>query len=288
MALNKKNKYRGDIILRNEFLQGVFDRASSSYANVGPDYFNYFGERLIDLSRVKKDDIVLDIAFGRGASLFPASKAVGDFGKIIGIDFSEGMVLETRNVIVELGIKNIEVSKMDAENIELPESTFDKVLCGLSIQFFSDFKRSLEEMFRVLKPNGILGISTWKKKVSKPGIISRVAPKYLPAANQGNSDMKAARPDFGDEEFLKNTLEGIGFKNVNIINEKRMFYYKDCSEWWNEQWSHAGRATFEMIEKQGSEMLIKFKNEMFAELEKEYGNDRIPYDADVLVTRATK
>jgi ubiquinone/menaquinone biosynthesis C-methylase UbiE len=201
-------------LVRNVFLKGVFDRASYTYTSVGPKYFNYFGERLVELSKIRKDDIVLDVAIGRGASLFPASDTVGVLGKVIGIDFSEGMVLETKKILENLGKVDIEVFQMDAENLNFAESTFDNVICGLSIQFFSDYKKSLVEMYRVLKPGGRASISTWKKKDGKQGVIGRVAPKYLPEKiqTQNSSDTQTSRPDFGDEIFLKDILTEVGLK----------------------------------------------------------------------------
>lgn len=160
----------------------------------------------------------------------------------------------------------------------------------VAYQFFSDYKKSLEEMFRVLKPGGKVGISTWKKKEGKPGVIGRVAPKYLTNNTQiqNRAPSQVIRPDFGDEQFLQAILNDAGFNNINVINERRMFYYQDCEEWWNEQWSHAGRATFEMIDSQGNGQLERFRKEVFEELEKEYGTEGIPYDANVLVAIAKK
>lgn len=122
-------------VVRNNSLQGIFDRASCTYTCVGPYYFNYFGERLVELSKIKQGNIVLDVAFGRGASLFPASDAVGTFGKVIGIDFSEGMVIETKNVLKNKENANIEILQMDAESLSFKQDTFDNAICGLSILF---------------------------------------------------------------------------------------------------------------------------------------------------------
>lgn len=277
-------------LMRNDFFEGIFDRASYTYSSIGPNYFNYFGKRLVELSKTKKGDIVLDVAMGRGASLFPACETVGVVGKVIGVDFSEGMVIETKKVLGNKEMNNTEVFQMDAENLNFDEATFDNVICGLSIQFFSDYKKSINEMFRVLKLGGKVGISTWKKKEGKPGIIGEIASKYLPTTIQvrDKPNNQAYKPDFGDEQFLQSILSEVGFKNINIINERRMFYYHDCEEWWNEQWSHAGRVTFEMIDSQGNGQLERFKKEIFEKLEKEYGTEGIPLDANVLIAIAKK
>lgn len=73
-----------------------------------------------------------------------------------------------------------------------------------------------------------------------------------------------------------------------LWKEGETFYYKDCNEWWYEQWSHAGRYTFELIEKNGQDKLQEFKQEIFKEFEKEHGSGGIPFQGDVLIAIGQK
>ncbi|PWT74857.1 MAG: hypothetical protein C5B60_06190 [Chloroflexi bacterium] len=59
-------------------LSGIFDRASATYGQVGPGYFAYFGERLVEHAGLAPGMHVLDVACGRGAVLFPAAQRVGE------------------------------------------------------------------------------------------------------------------------------------------------------------------------------------------------------------------
>ncbi|HKZ54384.1 MAG TPA: class I SAM-dependent methyltransferase, partial [Anaerolineales bacterium] len=106
---------------------------------------------------------VLDIASGRGASLFPAAERVGPTGRAIGIDLAESMVEEAIREICSRGLGNLEARVMDAENLLFPNATFDYVLCGFCLFFFPQLERALSEMRRVLKPNGRIATSTWGK-----------------------------------------------------------------------------------------------------------------------------
>ena len=49
--------------------------------------------------------------------------------------------------------------KFDGENIELPDSTIDRVVCLDAFHHAHNPERVLEEMSRVLTPNGIAGFS---------------------------------------------------------------------------------------------------------------------------------
>ena len=52
----------------------------------GPDYWEYFGLRLVDLACIQVGAQVLDVGCGGGSSLFPSAKIIGKAGCVTGID----------------------------------------------------------------------------------------------------------------------------------------------------------------------------------------------------------
>jgi O-methyltransferase/aklanonic acid methyltransferase len=52
----------------------------------GQDYWEYFGERLVENAAIPVGARVLDIGCGTGSSLFPAARQIGSQGHIVGID----------------------------------------------------------------------------------------------------------------------------------------------------------------------------------------------------------
>jgi len=52
----------------------------------GPDYWDYYGIRLVEQAGISPGDKVLDIGCGTGSSLFPAAAKVGARGYATGID----------------------------------------------------------------------------------------------------------------------------------------------------------------------------------------------------------
>ena len=121
-------------INKKDILQGVFTRSASSYERIR--YFPIFGQWLVETAQIPKGSQVLDVACGRGAVLFPAAQRVGPNGNVIGIDLAEGMARETNMEIQRRGLKQAEARRMDAEHLIFPDSSFDFVLCGFSLQFF--------------------------------------------------------------------------------------------------------------------------------------------------------
>lgn len=52
----------------------------------GPDYWDYFGERLANRAGINPGDRILDVGCGSGSSLFPAGEKSGSRGYAVGID----------------------------------------------------------------------------------------------------------------------------------------------------------------------------------------------------------
>src|SRR5688572_19385767 len=104
-------------------IAGVFDRAAFGYGQL--PYFPRFGDRLVEIARPSAGSKVLDVATGRGALLFPAARRVGPNGNVVGVDLSAEMVRTTQAEIERQGWTNVLARRMDAENLEFPDATFD-------------------------------------------------------------------------------------------------------------------------------------------------------------------
>lgn len=97
---------------------------------------------------------MLDVASGRGSTIFPALEKVGPEGCVTGTDFAPDMVRLTREEIQRRGIQNAEMLEMDARRLELPDHSFDAVICAFGIFFIPSPERALAEIRRVLKAGG--------------------------------------------------------------------------------------------------------------------------------------
>jgi ubiquinone/menaquinone biosynthesis C-methylase UbiE len=56
----------------------------------GPDYWDYFANKLVQCADIRPGMMVLDVGCGTGSSLFPAAQVVGEGGYAIGIDICPG------------------------------------------------------------------------------------------------------------------------------------------------------------------------------------------------------
>jgi ubiquinone/menaquinone biosynthesis C-methylase UbiE len=56
----------------------------------GPDYWEYFGARLVEFADIFQGELVLDVGCGTGSSLFPAAEKIGRRGFAAGVDICPG------------------------------------------------------------------------------------------------------------------------------------------------------------------------------------------------------
>ena len=87
---------------------------------------------------------MLDVACGRGAVLEPAAGLVGQRGHVVGIDLSPEMVRAAGERVATAGLE-AETSAMDAEHLDLPDQSFDVVLCAFGVFFLPAPDRAMAE-----------------------------------------------------------------------------------------------------------------------------------------------
>ncbi len=113
--------------------------------------------RLGKLMGVRRDDLVLDVACGRGASALALSRSF--HCKVVGTDLGSA-VSEAARVARESGMSGrASFVRGDAESLPLRDETFDAALCECSMSLFPDKERGVMEMTRLLRSGGNLGVS---------------------------------------------------------------------------------------------------------------------------------
>ena len=110
--------------------------------------------RIIALSGVRPGDSVLDVGCSSGYLVRKLAAAAGPVGRVTGIDPSEAAITYARRRALPSTTFAVGV----AQDLELPDSSFDVVTCTLAIHHVPARKReaAFHEMYRVTRPGGRL------------------------------------------------------------------------------------------------------------------------------------
>ncbi|MHB1131203.1 MAG: methyltransferase domain-containing protein [Chloroflexota bacterium] len=103
---------------------------------------------------VRLGDTVVDLGCGGGLDLILASWAVGPRGRVIGVDWSPGMVERARRNISLLGLVRTEVVERPVAACGLPSGVADWVLANGILNLSPDKGLIVREVARLLKPGG--------------------------------------------------------------------------------------------------------------------------------------
>jgi len=116
---------------------------------------------------------VLDYGCGPGSYVIPLAELVGKSGKVYALDIHPLAIQGIQSIASKRQLTNVETICSDCKT-GLPDNSVDVVLLYDTLQALSDPDRVLEELHRVLKPNGILSFSDHMKENE---IVSKVTSK---------------------------------------------------------------------------------------------------------------
>jgi ubiquinone/menaquinone biosynthesis C-methylase UbiE len=137
-----------------------WDKASAHYERFWAEQLAPAQKLLLDLASLAPGEQVLDIACGTGLVTFPAARAVGPRGRVVGTDLSAEMIKTVTALASQRGVQG-EFARQDAERLEFPDGMFDAVLCALGLMYVPDGLAAVREMHRVLKPGGRAVAAVW-------------------------------------------------------------------------------------------------------------------------------
>ena len=153
---------------KRRFLTGIFDRTAPDYDRMerllGLGSGSWYRRHALLRAGLAPGMSVVDVAVGTGLVAREAALIVGDPALIAGVDPSPGMLESAK---VPAGVRLL---RGKAEEIPLPDDSFDFLSMGYALRHISDLSAAFREFHRVLKPGGrvcILEITAPKSRFAK-------------------------------------------------------------------------------------------------------------------------
>src|SRR5687768_11124005 len=106
--------------------------------------------RLLEVLALNPGEHVLDVGSGPGHYAFEMSSAVGDSGRVAGVDNAKDSIEIAQRRCS--GLANVSFYLGDAVDLPFDEATFDAALSTQTFAYLPDVGAALVELFRVLKP----------------------------------------------------------------------------------------------------------------------------------------
>lgn len=197
-----------------------WDKASNSYEIYWQQQLKPAQDLLLQMAQVQHGEHVIDIACGTGLVSFRAAENTGRDGEVVGTDISDKMIEFAASIAKQKQQDNLQFLRMDAEDLQFPDASFDVALCALGLMYFPDPIKALKEMFRILKPGGRAVAAVWGRRANCgwaeifPIVDKRVASEVCPMFfNLGNNEM------------LSRSFETAGFSNISSERLKTELQY---------------------------------------------------------------
>jgi SAM-dependent methyltransferase len=219
----------------------VFGRAAQTYGRVGPDFFDFFGHRVVAMIGETLGGSVLDVGCGAGATLVAASAAVDEGALVVGVDLSREMLRRASEAAAESDVR-VFVALADAQRLPFPDGIFDTVVSSFALGYFPSPQHAAAEMRRVSKPRGKVGICVsdrWWFQGDPDWRWHEELLAELRAPVEGGP--------FQDPGTVVDLLTEAAFSVNDAVVETFPLEWRDVDEWWEAGWSHGYRAVLETL-----------------------------------------
>jgi ubiquinone/menaquinone biosynthesis C-methylase UbiE len=225
---------------------------SGNYGRIG-NTLVIMGELLCEAVNLHAGDKVLDVATGSGNTAISAARR---FCEVTGIDYVPELIEDARKRAEVEGLE-ITFEVGDAEDLPYPDASFDVVLSTLGVMFAPDQEKVAEELLRVCRNGGKIGLANWTPD-GFIGNMFRTLGKHVPPP----SGIKSP-PLWGTEERLRELL-GEGVASLEVTRRSYILRYPSARHFVEYFRSYYGPTlkAFESLDREGQEALAKDLEEL--------------------------
>ena len=148
-----------------EAARATYNHMSGWYDLIAGPSEKKYREAGLQKLKAREGEQVLEIGFGTGHCLLALALAVGDTGRVYGIDISEGMLDIARTRVGDLS-ERVELRRGDGAELPFESDFFDAVFMSFTLELFDtpEIPIVLQECHRVLRSPGRICVVGMSKK----------------------------------------------------------------------------------------------------------------------------
>ena len=186
---------------------------SGNYARIGNPLV-IMGENLCEAVDVRSGQKVLDVATGSGNTAISAARR---FCEATGVDYVPELIEQAKER-AEAERLDVTFEVGDAEDLPYPDGSFDMVLSTVGVMFTPDQEKAAQELLRVCKPEGKIGLANWVPDGYIGNMFRTVSRHFPPPAG--------VKPPllWGTEDRLRELLGG-GVSSLDTTRRTYVFRY---------------------------------------------------------------
>jgi phosphatidylethanolamine/phosphatidyl-N-methylethanolamine N-methyltransferase len=131
-------------------IERVYTSYAGFYDRIFGKVFHEGRESVIRNLDVQPDEHILEVGVGTGLALPMYPRHC----RIVGIDFSEGMLAKAKEKAEAHRLDHVQLHRMDAGAMEFEDDSFDTVVAAYVVTAVPDYRKVVNEMIRVCRPGG--------------------------------------------------------------------------------------------------------------------------------------
>ncbi|VAW54569.1 hypothetical protein MNBD_GAMMA07-2121 [hydrothermal vent metagenome] len=266
---------------KKKIIQQGFDTVAAGYDHPSLAFFPQTAKSMMDFLNIQSNDLMLDVCTGTGVVALAAAPLLSQ-GSVTGIDLSTGMLKQAQKKAAELKLSNTHFQQMDLDVLDFPNEKFDVACSSFGLFFLEDMTQALNNILRVVKPNGKIAISTFTGDAFLP-----MSNMFLQCYESFEKEIPGGLSwkRLSTHELIREQFSAVGISNVEIHHVPLGYQMTDANMWWDVVWNAGYRALLNQLSERQQ---VEFKEKHMAEITQLVGNEGVWFNTEVLIAIAQK
>jgi len=141
-------------------------------------HLEQYRARAIDALGDLEGATVLDVGCGTGRNFSLILDRIGNRGRLVGLDYSQGMLDQAQNRIRSNGWKNVELVRGDASRLDGVPAKVDAIVSVWCYGIVHDLDDALKCALGTLRPEGCIAIVDFQSSRPERGLARWLYPLY--------------------------------------------------------------------------------------------------------------